>query len=257
MALQRADFLMPPTGVSRNNAEGRGWGPGWPHCQTGKWAKVEKAGVIIIMRREVAPLTAVLLQITEELGYDIKSGQTWGAACRSIRGTNSPSNHSWALAVDLNSIANPMGSTFKTDIPPKVIEAWWACGWFWGGWYQNRPDTMHFEYVHGPEDVDEDLAMAKEILASLRGKVKGEFVEHSQWHKRINAKPGERALKRWDRGDDVALVQRFLGEKPDDGRFDEGLEKAVRAYQKMQGLKVDGVVGTKTWKLILGAVKGA
>ncbi len=254
MAFQRADFMTPPTGVSRNNAKARGWGDGWPHCQTGKWMKVQRAGVIIIVRREVAPMVATLLQVTEELGYDVKPGQTWGAACRPIRGTNAPSNHSWALAVDLNSIANPMGTSFKTDIPPKVVKAWWDCGWFWGGWYGERPDAMHFEYVHGPDQVDEDLQKARAILARLRAPAKP---AESTWRKRVNAKPGARTIKIWDQGDDVALVQRFLGVEPDNGRFDAELEREVRAYQKMRKLKVDGVVGPATWKPILGAVKGA
>lgn len=254
MALQRGDFLAAPTGVQRNNAKARGWGDGWPHCQSGKWMKVKKAGVIIIVRREVAELVATLLQITEELGYDIKPGQTWGAACRPIRGTNAASNHSFALAVDINSIANPMGVTFKTDIPPRVVEVWWKCGWFWGGWYATRPDAMHFEYVHEPSDVDEDLATARKILAALRAPVPA---PETKWRKRVNVKPGSRTVRRWDQGDDVALVQRFLGDKPDDGKFDEGLEKAVRGYQKMRGLKVDGVVGPVTWKPILASVRGA
>jgi peptidoglycan hydrolase-like protein with peptidoglycan-binding domain len=247
--LTRASFPTAPQNVARNNAQGRGWGTGWPHCQSGKWAKVSKAGVIIITRREVAELVATLLQITELLKYDVKKGQTWGAACRAIKGTNSPSNHSWGLAVDVNSLANPMSTKFKTDIPPKVVEAWWDCGWYWGGWYQNRPDTMHFEYVGKPSDVARHLKKAKAMLAELKAP--------SKWRKRVNAKPGSRIISIYDQGDDVALVQRFLGVKPDDGKFDAELEKEVRAYQKMRKIKVDGIVGPATWKPILNAVSGA
>lgn len=255
----RADYMRAPTGVSRNNAQARGWGPGWPNCQTGKWAKVEKAGVIVIVRREVGELVATLFAITEELDYDIKKGQTWGAACRAIAGTSSPSNHSWGLAVDVNSLANPMGSVFKTDIPPQVVKAWWDCGWFWGGWYQNKPDAMHFEYVHKPSQVDDDLKRAKAMLRNLRDPEPptkpAPKPSTPTWRKRLNAKPGARTIRIWDQGDDVALVQRFLGVEPDNGRFDAELEREVRAYQKMRKLKVDGIVGPKTWAPILKALK--
>lgn len=256
MASTRADFIALPTGVKRNNAAARGWGDGYPHCQVGKWTKVTKAGVKVIVRKEIAELVATLFQITEELGYDIKAGQTWGAACRRIRGTNAPSNHSWALAVDINSLSNPMSTEFITDIPPKVVAAWWHCGWFWGGWYQLRPDPMHFEYVGTPEDVKTSLAKAKAILAELRNptpppaKPDGEPL----WEPRRNAAPGSRNIEAGSVGNDVALVQRFLGIKPDNGRFGPYTTKRVKEYQKMRGLVVDGIVGPKTWAPILKAL---
>ena len=36
------------------------------------------------------------------------------------------------------------------------------------------------------------------------------------------------------------------------GRFDDTLEVAVKAFQRDHGLVVDGVVGPKTWKILLG-----
>jgi peptidoglycan hydrolase-like protein with peptidoglycan-binding domain len=52
------------------------------------------------------------------------------------------------------------------------------------------------------------------------------------------------------RGQDVAFVQRFIGAKlagPDDGIFGPRTEAAVRWYQRMRGLAVDGLVGPATW----------
>jgi D-alanyl-D-alanine carboxypeptidase len=102
----RSDYgTNPNAGKSRNNAAERGWGAGWPNAQTARMAKVGKAGVTVYVRREIAPLVAVLLDNTERLfKYDIKKGQTWGFANRPIRGTRTPSNHSWGLAVDINSL---------------------------------------------------------------------------------------------------------------------------------------------------------
>ncbi|MGH3481296.1 MAG: M15 family metallopeptidase [Nocardioidaceae bacterium] len=157
----------PNAGKSRNNAAERGWGSGWPNAQTARMAKVGKAGVTVYVRREIAPLVAVLLDNTERLfKYDIKKGQTWGFANRAIRGTRTPSNHSWGLAIDINSLANPMGSRFVTDIPPAVVAMWGACGLYWGGRYQKRPDAMHFEYIGRPRDVAADLLQAQRWAAS-------------------------------------------------------------------------------------------
>lgn len=148
-------------GKDRNNAQARGWGPGWPNCQWDNWVVIEGGGVRMSINRKIAPLVLQLIKNTEAMGYDILSGQTWGSACRAIRGTSYPSNHSWGLAVDLNSLANVMASYFQCNIPPKVIRMWEDCGFFWGGRYSGRVDTMHLEYIGEPDDVAGHLAKAK------------------------------------------------------------------------------------------------
>lgn len=62
--------------------------------------------------------------------------------------------------------------------------------------------------------------------------------------------PGSRTIKRGSRGSDVAFLQRWLG-IDDDGVFGPVTEAAVRRYQRMRGLKVDGIVGPNTWRPIL------
>lgn len=47
------------------------------------------------------------------------------------------------------------------------------------------------------------------------------------------------------------LVQKAVGVE-DDGKFGASTKKAVEKYQKLLGLKADGVVGLGTWKKILG-----
>jgi len=155
-------------GRNRNNAEARGWGPGWPNCQSSKMVKVTNGDHSVVVRREIAELVLTLFKVTAKYGYDVNPrgevNQTWGFACRAIRGSSTASNHSWGLATDINSLHNPMGSTFRTDLPPNVVHAWEVCGFYWGGRYMNRPDTMHFEYIGRPQDVAADLAEAKRML---------------------------------------------------------------------------------------------
>jgi hypothetical protein len=160
-------------GKDRNNAAQRGWGSGWPNCQTSKMVKVTNGDHSVNVRRELAELVLTLFQVTAKLGYDVNPAgqvnQTWGFACRAIRGSTTASNHSWGLAVDINSLANPMQSTFRSNIPPAVIHAWEVCGFYWGGRYTKRPDTMHLEYIGRPSDVKADLAQARAMLRPATG----------------------------------------------------------------------------------------
>ncbi|MEO1794077.1 MAG: peptidoglycan-binding domain-containing protein [Pseudomonadota bacterium] len=59
-------------------------------------------------------------------------------------------------------------------------------------------------------------------------------------------------LERFDNGDDVERLQRFLNangyELEVDGNFGRGTRSAVRDFQKKEGLKVDGIVGRETWE---------
>ncbi|MBB5867866.1 hypothetical protein F4553_001245 [Allocatelliglobosispora scoriae] len=152
-----------------NDANGRGWGRGWPDCQRSKIVKVRRGGTEIAVRREISELVAILLEATEVVhGYAIKGDQTGGFNCRAIDGSDDPSNHSWGLAIDLNWDDNPWQNPFRCDLPPALVAMWWRCGFFWGGWYHGKPDTMHFEYIFRPDDVAGHLAKAKEHLMAFR-----------------------------------------------------------------------------------------
>lgn len=161
----------PNAGKSPNGASARGWGSGWPNCQTSKMVKVvSDAGHSVNVRREIGPLVATLFQIQVIRGYDPNPTsllQTWGFACRAIANTRTASNHSWGLAIDNRATENPYSTTFKSTIPPKVVNDWEVCGFYWGGRYTNKKDTMHFEYIGTPAQVAGHLAKAKAILKSL------------------------------------------------------------------------------------------
>ena len=53
-------------------------------------------------------------------------------------------------------------------------------------------------------------------------------------------------LKKGSRGDDVKVLQQFLGLTAD-GIFGSGTEASVKKWQKENGLSADGIVGPNTW----------
>ena len=60
----------------------------------------------------------------------------------------------------------------------------------------------------------------------------------------------------WSEGDDVRELQNILNQNgydiSEDGIFGSETNSAVKDYQKKNGLGVDGIVGPKTWALLLG-----
>lgn len=146
------------------SAEARGWGPGYPNCQVGKIKTITRPdGLRLPVRTEIIPLVTWLLDRTEAQGYDVLPKGTWGYACRAIRGSTTPSNHSWGLAVDLNAPTNPMlvgqpgwkalHDSHRTDMPEWLPPLWKSLMFRWGGDYSHRQDAMHFEFMGTPADA--------------------------------------------------------------------------------------------------------
>jgi hypothetical protein len=81
-----------------------------------------------------------------EFGYDIFDGSY---NPRNIAGTNTPSVHSYAAAMDWNAAANPQHAPlsqtkFKAD--SLIVFAFKAESWVWGGdWSPASIDVMHFQ----------------------------------------------------------------------------------------------------------------
>lgn len=66
----------------------------------------------------------------------------------------------------------------------------------------------------------------------------------------VAAYPGS-PVGRGAQGDAVKLIQKVVGATPD-GDFGSVTERRVMAWQKVHGLKDDGVVGVVTWKAMFG-----
>lgn len=239
----------PHAGVDPNASHG--WGnAAWPNCPTDISTAKSKSGDKAGVRSQLAPLVSELMNQTEAMGYQLKPSETGGFNCRAIRGSNKPSNHSKGKAVDLNWNSNPMSSTFKTNIPPKVVKLWESHGFYWGGRYNGRVDTMHFEYIGTPASVKKNLA---DLKKGGGGKPttppKGDKCDFTSKHSTVN---------KGDRGAAVKEAQCLLAKKgykevgSADGIFGAKTDAAVRHFQKNNKLKVDGYVGPKTWAKLHG-----
>ena len=74
----------------------------------------------------------------------------WSYINRNVRGGNVKSSHAFGIAIDINALANPLGTA--GDMPDEVVRQWEAEGGDWGGDW-SRPDPMHFETHLTPAEI--------------------------------------------------------------------------------------------------------
>ena len=74
----------------------------------------------------------------------------WSYDNRRVRGEKVKSNHAFGLAVDINALANPVGT--PGDMPDEVVRQWEVEGGEWGGDWE-RADPMHFETHLTPAQI--------------------------------------------------------------------------------------------------------
>jgi hypothetical protein len=83
-------------------------------------------------------------------GVAVGEVDDWSYLNRDVRGETVKSNHAFGIAVDINALANPLGS--EGDVPEEVVGQWRAEGGGWGGDW-SRPDPMHFETHLTPDEI--------------------------------------------------------------------------------------------------------
>jgi len=205
----------------------------WPHCD----AKSNLVTVVAPISRArfpvhagIAPLVAEGLR-RQELGiggpaYLCDPSQCGGNNCRKIAGTESPSNHSGALALDINWRENPFKKGARYTMPSWVWKMWESLGFYWGGRYH---DYMHTEYLKTPA-----AARAKMVELGLLGGSGGTKV----------------TLRLGAKGPEVRRLQELLNIGTD-GSFGRATERAVKLFQEHNGLTADGVCGKATWAKLL------
>lgn len=205
---------------------------------------VPGTAVKLTVRRDVSPLLIGLAADFHRLVESLILGKCGGYNHRYIAGTTTWSRHARGIAIDLNWSRHPMGAenTFSAA-DEKVIHNLLAKYSYqgkrlirWGGDYSGRKDEMHFE-------LDQPLALCLAAVKALQApRPSGTY------------KLGARTLKLTHpnmRGNDVAFVQRFIGPKHAgvaDGIFGENTKAGVIWYQRMRGIRADGIVGDQTWR---------
>lgn len=93
-----------------------------------------------------------------KIKFRINAGETCAYCWRSMSsGTGSLSHHSYGVAIDINTSANPATYTGGTYAPGKnplsltqeVVKIWKDAGFYWGGdWEGYYKDYMHFTYTN-------------------------------------------------------------------------------------------------------------
>ena len=74
----------------------------------------------------------------------------WSYLNRDVRGAAVKSNHAFGIAIDVNALANVVGTS--GDMPMEVVSQWEIEGGDWGGDW-NASDPMHFESHLTPEEI--------------------------------------------------------------------------------------------------------
>jgi hypothetical protein len=225
-------------------ASERGWGPGWPNPRTDHLVTAVCGAnrIKLPVRSEIAPLVQRLVADLERQHGPFHPGQCWGFANRAIRGSSTPSNHSWGLAIDLDAPSNPMTTNPSA---PHTIGSYASgmaarYGFRWGGDYVGRKDYMHFEFMGTPASA---AALVRRVGPVHRpafpdgGLRRGSSGEAVRWlQRRLNEIAG-------------ASGHQVLEGKPlaTDGVFGEQTESVVKVFQAHRHLEASGIVGPKTW----------
>lgn len=227
------------------------FGSGWPNCNRSSIVTLSRPdGLRLPVHRDLADLVSICIDVTEALGYDVLPGQSWGYACRQIAGTNSPSNHSWGTAIDINAPSNPRrkrGLPMVTNIPRAIVNFWKGQGFRWGGDF-SWPDPMHFEFMGSASQARQNAENLRRFFAAQGG--------NPPPPPRPSAPPYPGTVRMGDRGNAVRVWQQAFRDRRGyrdlvvDGIFGQATSHVVWHFQTHNGLTVDRVAGPRTWHVL-------
>lgn len=194
--------------------------------------------------------------------------------CRNVRGGSTTSLHGEGRAIDIglpmeDGRPTEVGMTLMRELLDNAdklgIQALIYNRKIYSAKSPNGRDyngvNPHYDHIH----VELSWVAAQKLnLATVRAVLHGRSPGKPSVSKKPTAgkygteykgKIGDRSVELWDRGEDVALLQRFLGLK-DDGYFGKKTEDAVKTWQFSQDFQANGKVGKRGWARIQKAVKG-
>ena len=160
--------------------------------------------------------------------------------------TPGSSNHGWGLAID---IAEEYDNDTAPDPIREVFVRWLISN---AGKYgisaELQSEPWHWRYVAG-----DNIPLATQLYESSHGgrpPVPTPQPTPPPGPSIVPAYPGT-PIVLGSKGESVRWVQLKVGAKPD-GDFGPATEKRVKAWQKENKLKADGIVGPVTWKKMFG-----
>lgn len=162
-------FVQPGfTGLNLSDYSRLPSGKGWGQPCTAARATVTLTYARVTVDARIAELVGLVMRACEARGYIFRAADTGAYNCRKIAGTNTWSNHAWALAIDVNWQSNPYTTAWRTDIPDWMHNLWNRYGFAWGGDYTGgKRDFMHFEFMGTPQQAQLALALARAELAGV------------------------------------------------------------------------------------------
>lgn len=196
-----------------DTAAARGWGPGWPTDRSADMSSFsvtttlvgdaagssKQAGVgtqSFTVNKGIAALTQIILNEVQRRGYPLVAGWCWSYEDRAISGTNTPSNHSWGLAIDLNAPDNPYTQPQVTDMPSWLPALFASYGFAWGGNYTGDTDSMHYEFMGTPAQAVQALAAARSELGGSSSVPANGGTTTTDWFDNVDAAGLQAELKK-------------------------------------------------------------
>jgi hypothetical protein len=184
----------------------------------------------------VSSLKEVCADIKKERAEVYHAMETVGMlCCRMVRGSRSIiSNHSWGTAIDIKigGVLDRRGNDKVQIGLSEIAVIFNRHGWYWGAGFTIE-DGMHFE-------------ISKEKII--------------EWHedgKLFSGRtiPSRSVLRLGSRGTDVAELQSRLNQLAEDllvdGDFGIATQAAVIDFQSRNDLEPDGIVGKRTWRILI------
>lgn len=225
----------------------------WPSCGKANLTKVKLGpqAITLAVARGTEEAFEALFDTFAAHSYTVRPKVTGAYNCRPITGGKVPSAHASGIAVDVNWDTNPYtAGRLVTDMPGAMVLECRSIRtragvlvWRWGGDWDGRPETPHAFYD----------AMHWEIVATLAELKAG--IDRPLTLGPVTTLP---VLRKGHQGSAVVDLQTQLTAAgfpvPDTGNFLDKTDKAVRAFQKSRGLKVDGRVGPATWTALLNGL---
>jgi hypothetical protein len=130
------------------------------------------SGAKFTVAKDAADAFSGFLTDLEKTGYKIDQKSSGGYNPRNIAGTNTPSQHAFGHAIDINPGSNPRGAKGPSDLPANVADLAAAHGLTWGGgWSGDTRDPMHFELSGKPVAAAPSVDDLAARIEALRAKV--------------------------------------------------------------------------------------